>query len=248
METAKSTHETSGTIKHRHLSHFKIAIIDPINYPLKNKLQLNLSETTEQTAEHPSNHNSLSSEIVIAVIADDSFKLCMLRYYKRKSFLFTNKVKCMVTNEWHVTSKYTACQLWKCTRQDMIHLFMCKDDLVSPRNGIIVLHHIAQKYYMKEICLVYDALACVFVIRVLNPAILDLPITNSKLKFRDIHGKILQHPPDRMPFRRLLAHHARHAYQHAVDCCWISIQEEGETKSCFELAEKASVAESEFYL
>ena len=219
-----------------------------MTYPLKSTLQLNLSETTEVTAEHQSSHNSTSSEIVITAVADYSFKQSILEYYKRKSFLFSNKIKCMVTNEWHASSKYTACQLWKCTRQDMIQLSLCKDDLVSPRNGIVVLHHIAQKYYMKELCLVYDALACVFIVRILNPAILDTPITHSKLRFGDIHGKILQHPPDRIPFRRLLAYHARQAYQHAVDCRWISVQEEGDTRSCFELAEKASVAEFEFYL
>ena len=113
---------------------------------------------------------------------------------------------------------------------------------------MIVLHHVAQKYLMKELCIVYDALASVFIIRILNPAILEMPITHSKLKFIDLHGKILQHPPDRMPFRRLLAHHARLAYQHAVDCHWISVKVAEETRSCFELAEKASTAEFEFYL
>ena len=212
------------------------------------KLQVNTSERTDPTIAHQWSHDSNSPEMVLTVISDDLFKQSLVEYYKRKSFLYTNKIKCMVTNEWHTASKFSPCQIWNCSRSDMVQHFLAKDDLLSPRNGLVILRHIAEKYSSKELCFVYDALTCVFHIRILNPSLLDSQITDSKLKFQDIHGKTLQHPPGRLPFRRLLAHHARQAYEYASDCQWILPKEEDEMRSYFELAERASVAEFDFYI
>jgi len=57
-------------------------------------------------------------------------------------------------------------------------------------------------------------------LRVLDPTIVLVPVSNG-YTFGDIEGSELRLPDNRWPFRRLLNHHARCAYQTAKENEWI---------------------------
>lgn len=149
----------------------------------------------------------------------------------------------MITNEWHRRDLVIAEHIWKHKMHgNGLHAFRLKrSDASSPRNGILMLKDIEDQFTVKNVCIVYNAFTKKFIIKVLNPDILDTLITHSKKTFRDIHDKKLCHPKGCFPFRRLLSFHARCAYTVAREKRWISVDEETSFRPFHELSDAASV-------
>jgi hypothetical protein len=178
------------------------------------------------------------------VTEQKEFKDGLIKYYGRGSY-FSNKVRCMVTDEWHRRDWVRAEHIWKFKMKGLgLHKFnLEKRDSASPRNGILMLKALEDEFTIKNICFIYDPLHQNFKIKVLKPDIMDTVIVNSKTNktFGDINDSILHHPMNRYPFRRILSFHARCAHKKARENGWITAEEENSFESYFELSETASV-------
>jgi hypothetical protein len=153
----------------------------------------------------------------------------------------------MVTDEFHPRELIIAEHIWKHSMHGKgWHKFgLTRNDTSSPRNGILVLKAVEDAFTMKYLCFVYNPITTQFVIKVLNPEILDIVIEHSKTRkrFRDVHNTILQHPEGRVPFRRLLSFHARCSYKFAAQKNWITVEEELSYQPYHDLSDGASVPE-----
>jgi len=170
------------------------------------------------------------------------FKDGLIVFYNRGA-RFTNQVQCMMTNEWHRRDYVIAEHIWKHKMHgNGLHKFnLERKDAGSPRNGILMLKDIENQFTVKNLCVIYDSTRKKFIIRVLNPDIMDNVITHSRKTFRDIHNTKLCHPKKCFPFRRLLSFHARCAYKVAREKGWITVEEENLFEPYHNLSDTASV-------
>lgn len=175
----------------------------------------------------------------------EKFKKELLKYYNRSN-IWGNKVQCMVTNEWHKRSKVIGGHLWmsKTRGKGLLKFGLGFSDLLSPRNGLLMLEPIEDAFDIKYLCFLYNPLGGEnsqnFVVKVLNPNIKDQVITGTTKRFRDIDGAILQHPKDCFPFRRILSFHAKCAYKLAKSRSWITNEVFESFGDYFDLSETAS--------
>jgi hypothetical protein len=170
------------------------------------------------------------------------FKERLINYYSRRGF-FSNKIKCMVTDEWHPMNHVIASHIWKQrTHGAGLQVFLLeRSDIISARNGLLLLKSIEERFDIKHLCIIYDPITSEFRVKVLNPNIMDNTIEFSTKTFRDIDGSKLQHPKKKYPFRRLLSFHARCAFKFARQSEWISADDEAQFEPYHALSENASV-------
>ena len=175
-------------------------------------------------------------------VEQKEFKTAMIKYYKRGVF-YSRKVRCMMTNDLHRRDHVIAEHIWKQKMHGRgLHRFNLKrEDACSPRNGILMLKDIEDQFTVKHICILYISTDQVFVIKVLDPSIMDRNITNSKKTFRDINNRKLSHPKGCFPFRRLLSFHAKLAFKEAREKGWITEVEESSYQPFHDLSDGASV-------
>ncbi len=173
------------------------------------------------------------------------FKNELLIYYKRSGF-FTSKVRCMVTNEWHNRKKVIGGHLWmsKTRGKGLPKFGLAFSDLMSPRNGLLMLEPIENAFDSKYLCFLYNPLggdnSQNFIVKVLNPGLMDQVISGTTKLFRHIDGAILQHPKDRFPFRRILSFHAKCSFKLALNKGWITPEEFQNFQDYFNISETAS--------
>jgi hypothetical protein len=193
-------------------------------------------------------HNLINYDIWSAsgrtVIEQKDFKKRLIKYYDRSSQWYKRgQIKCMMTNEWHPRDLVIAEHIWKHKMHGngLQKFNLEKADGASPRNGILMLKDIEDQFTIKNVCIVYDSIQQVFIIKVLNPNILNNQITHSRKTFQDIDGTKLNHPKNRIPFRRLLSFHARCAYKYARENNWITPEQEIAFQPFHDLSDTASV-------
>ena len=114
-----------------------------------------------------------------------TFKDGMTKYYKRRSrFPFTNQLQCMVTGEWHGRGDVIAAHIWmsKTRGKGLPKFGLSINDLMSARNGFLVLKDFEEKFDRKQVCFLYRPLTNQgkFTVKVLDPAIRNLTIRKSK--------------------------------------------------------------------
>eukprot|EP01031_Cornospumella_fuschlensis_P028170 gene28170-34018_t len=178
-----------------------------------------------------------------SAVEQQEFKERLIKYYKCRSFWKGDKIRCMMTGEWHRRDHVIAEHIWKHKMHGSgLHKFnLERKDTSSPRNGILMLKDVEDQFTVKKVCIVYNATTRVFTIKVLDPSILDTTITHSTKKFRDIHNTGLSHPTGRIPFRRLLSFHARCAYKFAREKGWINVDVERLFEPYHDLSDGASI-------
>ena len=160
-------------------------------------------------------------------IEQRTFKDDMIKYYKRSAWWQRNKLRCMVTDQWHTRGDVIACHIWmnKTRGKGLAKFGLAVNDLMDNRNGFLALKDIEDKFDRKQLCFLYSPLtdSGKFLVKVLDPTIRDSVIRNSNppLTFGNVDGFELQHPSGRFPYRRLLGFHARCSYKNAKEKGWI---------------------------
>jgi hypothetical protein len=171
------------------------------------------------------------------------FKDALIKFYKRKPF-YSNKIRCMATGILQNRDLVIASHIWKqCKHGVGLPKFgLRREDSRDPRNGLLLLRDIELKFDVKEVCFVYNPLTQQFSIKVLNPALMTVVIANSNGKtFADINDQPLQHPQNKIPFRRLLSFHAQCSFQAALEKEWITQQVHDSFDPYHTLSDSASV-------
>ena len=187
-----------------------------------------------------------------------AFKDDLIKYYRRNSFVpfsfvpfvpfVPQKVRCMVTNEWHHREDVIASHIWpsKTRGKGLPKFGLAISDLTNPRNGFLVLKDIEVKFDRKQLCFLYDPLVTPgkYVVKILDPSIQDLVIRKSKNSrtFQSIDGAELRHPSGKFPYRRLLGFHARCAFAIAREKNWIP--PESIFKEYFDISSTASAPDT----
>ena len=193
--------------------------------------------------EHNINNYDIWTETGRSEVDQKEFKDSLIKYYRRGGMI-TDDVKCMMTNEWHKRDFIIAEHIWKQKMHDgrgLCHFNLKQEDASSPRNGILMLKAIEDRFTVKHICLIYISTRQVFIIKVLDPSIMDRKITNSNKRFRDINGAKLCHPAGCFPFRRLLSFHAKLALKEAREKGWISEAEESSYQPFHDTSDGTSI-------
>jgi hypothetical protein len=158
----------------------------------------------------------------------------------------------MITNEWHDKSEVIASHIWMSkTRGRGLYKFgLTVNELYDCRNGFLVLKDIEDAFDHKQVCFLYNALSNLpqFVLKVLDPNLLPkvIEVSLAKFTFAEIDGFILQHPPKKFPYRRLLGFHAKCSYKNALKNNWISDEDaQGFVEFC-NISETASAPDISF--
>jgi hypothetical protein len=101
-----------------------------------------------------------------------SFKDEMIKYYKRNAWS-GNKLRCMVTNQWHTQGDVIACHIWmnKTRGKGLVKFGLAVNDLMNTRNGFLALKDIEDKFDRKQLCFLCSPLtdSGKFLVKVLDP-------------------------------------------------------------------------------
>jgi hypothetical protein len=182
-----------------------------------------------------------------STVEQSDFKAKLIKFYKSKPW-FSSKIRCMATGVLQNRELVIASHIWKQSKHGvgLPKFGLQRQDATSPRNGLLLLRDIELKFDVKEVCFVYDALRAIFLIKVLNPALLILNIAHSDGKtFKSINGKALHLPKDAIPFRRLLSFHAKCSFLAAKEKGWITEEEYNLFEPYHDLSDSASVREKD---
>jgi hypothetical protein len=169
--------------------------------------------------------------------AQTNFKNKLASFYERAPDESNEgHLRCMVSDLWIPAKKCIASHIWKFgTLGDGLDEFgLQRDDLHSERNGLLMASTIEEAFDLKRVTFFYSFLEDSFQFLVLDKSLLKSPITppdklntagtavETGWNFESIHGRKLQHPIGKVPFRRLLAWHYAMSVQHARWRMWIT--------------------------
>ena len=144
----------------------------------------------------------------------EKFRKKVIAYYGRATNSKKN-VKCQVLDELtpngEAQDKIIAAHIWKAsTRGKGLGDFgLQASDVNSARNGLFLTKGIEDAFDNQQVCFLYNVLESRLVLWVADHAIMSKTILGSTRKFSDVHQKPLLCSPNHLPFRRLLAWHAR---------------------------------------
>ncbi|KAJ1434296.1 hypothetical protein B484DRAFT_446745 [Ochromonadaceae sp. CCMP2298] len=174
------------------------------------------------------------------------FKNSLINYYQRRGWFSGGKIKCMVTDLACKKEYVIGSHIWKHCKQGrgMVKFGLAVTDCLSPRNGLLLMKDIEMEFDIKGVCFLYDVFKQKLILKVLNPILLPKIITNTALTFADVDGKILHHPTNHLPFRRILNWHARCSYKYAQEQGWSTVTADENVADYFELSETASIPET----
>jgi hypothetical protein len=110
-------------------------------------------------------------------------------------------------------------------------------DSISPRNGLLMLKIIEERFDIKDVCFLYDPFKKKLTLKVLNPDIMDTVVVPSAKTFRMLDGALLRHPRDKFPYRRILNFHAKCAYRRARERQWNTVGNNEVVNDYFNLSE-----------
>ena len=148
---------------------------------------------------------------------DPQFRKKVIRHYQRESNS-GKSVKCQILDKYvpHDMAKDTviAAHIWKAeTRGKFLDEFdLGEEDVNNVRNGMFVTKGIEKAFDNQQVCFLYNTLKEKLYLWVADSRILSDKIegSNPPKTFADVHQKPLCCPDgNHMPFRRLLAWHAR---------------------------------------
>ena len=103
--------------------------------------------------------------------------------------------------------------------QGLVLVDLQPSDIDNPRN-VLRLHDDIE-HYLDRFNLTFVLSGNDFVLKVLDPDILNLTLKDRSETFRDLDGRNLQCPSGNLPWRRLLATHSIFAHQKARDQNWL---------------------------
>ncbi len=126
-------------------------------------------------------------------------------------------IKCQLTQSFFHSSEVTATRLFPKRHADILHttLGLDADKIDSQRNGLLVCRSIKSAFNRRRVCFIYNALDGRFYFRVLDAKLRDVRAVPSTLTFAQLDGRPLCLPAGKLPYRRVLALHAREAIAHA---------------------------------
>ncbi|CAB9531649.1 expressed unknown protein [Seminavis robusta] len=146
---------------------------------------------------------------------EDSKKV--IKFYKRAS-TSGKSVKCQIPDAYipnckaeDETTGIIAAHIWKASaRGHLLEEFGLRtEDVNSPRNGLFLTKGIEDAFDNQQVCFLYNVLGTELVLWVADTSITEKTIDGSCKTFSDVHQKPLLCPRGCMPYRRLLAWHAR---------------------------------------
>ena len=126
--------------------------------------------------------------------------------------------KCMVTGV-QVENKVVAAHIWPASACDSIRLGtlnLTTDDIMTWRNGIFLLKELERSFDRKRVGFVYISSTDKFIFRVFDGTLLNTTVSGAsvvegrnrtKLTYKQLEGRNLVVPNDKMPYRRLLIWH-----------------------------------------
>jgi hypothetical protein len=168
------------------------------------------------------------------------FKNELIDYYERGDSKHNDELYCMVLNRQYPREKVRASHIWKfATHGEGLDEFGLKSaDVRSPRNGLLLSEALEAAFDNRDVCFIYNPIKKAIQVFVLNPEIKGNLVSPSTTKtFNDIDGEPLH--GKKMPFRRLLAWHAKLALEHALARGWIDSVDKQGYATLLELSEDA---------
>ncbi|PRP74254.1 hypothetical protein PROFUN_12001 [Planoprotostelium fungivorum] len=159
------------------------------------------------------------------LVDSTEFKNSLISYYDRKDPR-SSDIKCMVLDRFYPRDKVRGSHIWKyATYGEGLDEFGLKeDDVNKERNGLLLGEGIELAFDSKQLCFLYDPINTKFIVKVLDPGLLQssTPVSPSQTRtFSDINNLPLCLPAGRSPFRRLLSWHAECTYTTALKKTWI---------------------------
>ena len=179
-------------------------------------------------------------------VEQEAFKLRLLSYYNRgapENPPSKKWARCMISDVVLPQPLVKASHIWKrCTHGEGLDEFGLRaTDVHRTRNGLLMASQLEAAFDVKRIAFRYHLLRDEFTLCVLDPALLgsaaapspcvvsdtelrnlsDYPPVERVPTFSDCDGAVLQCPPERKPFRRLLAWHYALAMKHAAAEEWV---------------------------
>ena len=162
--------------------------------------------------------------------AQTKFKNKLVSFYERApDGSNIGHLRCMVSDLWIPAKSCIASHIWKFSTAGVgLDEFGLEcDDLHSERNGLLMASTIEEAFDLKRVTFFYNFVEDTFTFHVLDKSLLiSLIMPNTAgaagLTFDSIHGRQLQHPRGKVPFRRLLAWHYAMSITNARWRNWIS--------------------------
>lgn len=159
----------------------------------------------------------------------DTFKTTLMNYYCRAHPSDPQLLKCMILDTFFPRQQVIAGHIWKSeTRGEGLEEFrLTVGDLENPRNGILMCEGFEKAFDVKRVCLLIDRIHSTnIVVKVLDPTLrAEFVSPSTTVTFDNIDGRSIVHPPDHLPFRRILDFHAKCSFRQAVAQRWIADSE-----------------------
>jgi hypothetical protein len=135
-----------------------------------------------------------------------------------------NKLRCMVVDRDMDGEEVKAAHIWPHSKggEALLEFGLEPTDLHDARNGLLLCNAIEEAFDRKRVCFQYNGLDRTLRFLVLDPTLLEKVADGGKgsTTFGNLHGRLLQFPEDRPPFRRLLYAHAHFAMISAKGKNW----------------------------
>ena len=136
-----------------------------------------------------------------------------------------NTVQCMVTGMELPSNEVTAAHIWPArARDDRAAQFGLKiSSLDTYRNGILMAEALEKMFDQKRVSFSYNFINDNFEFQIIDPGLLNEKVKGLRdVYYRNLQGRVLQHPVGKMPYRRLLIWHYSLSLRHSVDKGWKS--------------------------
>ena len=139
----------------------------------------------------------------------DRFRDELFKHYYTLSAAPKDKATCMVSGFALASMDVTAAHIWPArARSSLALLFgLSLEDLDSYRNGILMAASLEKQFDAQRVAFSYDFIHDMFTFHVLDPKLKNEIPKGLIETFGRLEGRQLQHPPGKMPFRRLLVWH-----------------------------------------
>ena len=139
----------------------------------------------------------------------DRFRDELFKHYYNLSAAPKDKATCMVSGFALASMDVNAAHIWPArARSSLALLFgLSLEDLDSYRNGILMAASLEKQFDAQRVAFSYDFIHDMFTFHVLDPKLKNEIPKGLIETFGRLEGRQLQHPPGKMPFRRLLVWH-----------------------------------------
>eukprot|EP00128_Syssomonas_multiformis_P001146 Colp12_sorted_trinity150504_noHs@13315 len=167
-----------------------------------------------------------------------AFKQSVIQFYRPKS---RGNLNCMILNKCYPRDTVVAVHIWKkCTDGKGLRSFgLSETDVDDPRNGLLLVKPIEEAFDNKQLCFIYNAFNQKHECLIVDPLLGAKQVfkTNKRVRFSDIEGKPLCHPPNAIPYRRLLQWHAKCTIERAKRSKWLSNEDVENIEISFDVSD-----------